>query len=99
MKKSILTCLLVFPLLTFSQEIKKGDVYNYGREIVDSMASEHMHGRGYVFGGDSIAANYIREEYKKLGLKSFNNNYSVKTAGKYIKLLLHLCQEQCAQKD
>ena len=38
--------------------------------IVDTMASESMHGRGYVNGGDSIAANYLKNEFKKIGLKS-----------------------------
>ena len=57
-----------------SQEIKKGDVYNYARKVVDTMASESMHGRGYVNGGDSIAANYLKTEFKKFGLKSFTDD-------------------------
>ncbi len=59
----------------FSQEIKKEAVYNYARKIVDTMASQSMHGRGYVNGGDSIAAQYIRNEYKKVGLKTFGDTY------------------------
>lgn len=39
------------------------------------MASESMHGRGYVNEGDKIAANYIRTEFKKFGLKSFTKDY------------------------
>lgn len=39
------------------------------------MASESMHGRGYVNGGDKIAANYIKTEFQKFGLKSFRENY------------------------
>lgn len=59
----------------FSQEIKKGEVYNYARKIVDTMASESMHGRGYVNDGDKIAANYIETEFKKFGLRSFTDDY------------------------
>ena len=74
---------ILFPFLFFyfttssliSQEIKKGEVYSYARKIVDTMASESMHGRGYVNGGDSIAANYIKTEFKKFGLKSFGDDY------------------------
>jgi len=72
-----------FPLLLsffitsslFSQEIKKSEAWQYARKIVDTMASESMHGRGYVNDGDKIAANYIRTEFQKLGLKSFTTDY------------------------
>src|SRR6218665_3885523 len=59
----------------FSQEIKKGDVYAYARKVVDTLASPVMHGRGYMNGGDSIAANYIKKEFKRFGLRSFSQNY------------------------
>ena len=77
LRKSLLTLLLhqLISLSLFSQEIKKGEVYSYARKIVDTMASESMHGRGYVNGGDSIAANYIKTEFKKFGLKSFGDDY------------------------
>ena len=65
----------LFSCNLFSQEIKKGEVYSYARKIVDTMASESMHGRGYVNGGDSIAANFIREEFMKIGLRSFETGY------------------------
>ncbi len=60
---------------SFSQEIKKGEAYTYARQIVDTMASASMHGRGYVNGGDSIAANYLKTEFQKLGLEKFTENY------------------------
>ena len=66
---------LFFTSSLISQEIKKGPVYNYARQIVDTLASESMHGRGYVNGGDSIAANYLRSEFNKFGLKSFTGDY------------------------
>lgn len=62
-------------LTLFAQEIKKGVAYDYARIIVDTLASKSMHGRGYVNGGDKIAANYIKSEFQKLGLKSFSDNY------------------------
>jgi aminopeptidase YwaD len=63
-------CFSVFP-----QEIKKGEVYLYARKVVDTLASESMHGRGYVNAGDSIAANYIKTEFKKAGLRFFTDDY------------------------
>jgi hypothetical protein len=43
--------------------------------IVDSLASEGMHGRGYVSGGDKTAAAFIRREFIKSGIKSFHKDY------------------------
>lgn len=34
-----------------------------------------MHGRGYVNEGDKIAANYIENEFKKIGLKPFREGF------------------------
>ena len=64
-----------FALSLFSQEIKKGEAYSYARKIVDTLASEGMHGRGYVNGGDSIAAHYLKNEFQKFGLKPFLGDY------------------------
>ncbi len=85
MSSKLLTPLLLFHFITlslFSQEIKNlraglagGEVYSYARKIVDTMASESMHGRGYVNGGDSIAANYLKNEFSRIGLKSFGSDY------------------------
>ncbi|OFY84834.1 MAG: hypothetical protein A3F72_19545 [Bacteroidetes bacterium RIFCSPLOWO2_12_FULL_35_15] len=71
----LLTLFLLFIFPSFSQEIKKGEVYSYARKIVDTLASKNMHGRGYINGGDSIAANYLKTEFRKFGLRSFNDDY------------------------
>ena len=68
-------CFFLLHTLLFSQEITKGDAYYYARKMVDTMASESMHGRGYVNDGDKIAANYIKTEYQKIGLKTFGKDY------------------------
>lgn len=67
----LLFCFLFFNLFSFSQ----GQVYQYARKIVDTLASESMHGRGYVNDGDKIAANYIRSEFQKSGLQSFQEDF------------------------
>ncbi|HEY6163218.1 MAG TPA: M28 family peptidase [Bacteroidia bacterium] len=63
--------LLLLPLFSLSQENQHGDVYNYARKIIDTLAAPGMHGRGYVSGGDSIAAKYIADRFAEFGLKSF----------------------------
>lgn len=75
MKKLLFTLSVFLGLNAFAQEIKKGERYQYARKIVDTMASESMHGRGYVNGGDAIAANYLKTEFQAARLKSFNDNY------------------------
>ncbi len=67
----LLFCFLFFNLFSFSQ----AEVYSYARKVVDTLASESMHGRGYVNDGDKIAANYLKAEFQKIGLKSFQEDY------------------------
>lgn len=42
------------------------------REIMDTLASPAMYGRGYVNNGTGIAAEYISQQMRKAGLKPFN---------------------------
>ncbi len=44
----------------------------YAKQVIDTLASPSMHGRGYVQKGDKIAANYISDQYKSFGLIPFN---------------------------
>lgn len=48
---------------------------DYAREAVNILASDSLKGRGYVENGDKLAADFIRSEFAKFGLKSFNNSY------------------------
>lgn len=76
MKRFFLTSFLLhFTLYTFSQIPVQGETYKYARSIVDTLASPEMHGRGYVSGGDSIAAHYLRAELKSLGVQPTGNDY------------------------
>lgn len=40
-----------------------------GRAITQTLCSPEFHGRGYVNGGDSIAAEFIAQNFDKIGLK------------------------------
>jgi len=54
---------------------------DYARYILDTLCSPAMHGRGYVEKGEKIAADFIAQEFEKLGLakvgKSYQQQYSV----------------------
>jgi aminopeptidase YwaD len=70
MKKYFL--LLFFVFISFSifpQDVK------YAHNIIDSLCSEHMHGRGYVNKGQEIAATFIAGEFTKDSLVFFGENY------------------------
>jgi aminopeptidase YwaD len=54
---------------TFAQDM------NYTKKLVEKLSSEEFHGRGYVNRGDSIAAVYLSEEMKSIGLNGFSDNY------------------------
>ncbi len=62
--------LFFYSSLSFGQT-----VLPYARSIVDTLSAPGMHGRGYVNDGHAIAAQFIAEEFKQLGLKSFGNGY------------------------
>jgi hypothetical protein len=54
-----------------------GTVYSQveqGRKTVETLCSPAFHGRGYVDGGDSIAAEFIAAEFKAMGCKFFDSN-------------------------
>lgn len=62
----VLIC-IVFPV--FSQDL------DYARAMVDSLCSVRMQGRGYVNHGDSLAADFIKNEFQKAGVKPFEKDY------------------------
>lgn len=45
------------------------------RRITETLCSPDFHGRGYVNGGDSIAAEFIKDEFEKRGLEKIGNSY------------------------
>lgn len=71
-----MTKTLLFSLLVLFASIDlRAQVLPYAKEVVKSLSSEDFHGRGYVHDGDKIAADFIRNEFRRFGLKSFTNDY------------------------
>lgn len=63
-------------LLPIANSFSQSDILRYAHQVVDTLASPSMHGRGYVNKGDSIAADYIKKEFEKFGLKSVGEEFS-----------------------
>ncbi len=61
MLRVILFVFLITPSFVFCQ-------LDQVRNWTKNLCSPEMHGRGYVSSGDSLAAEYLATEYKKLGL-------------------------------
>lgn len=64
----LLGCLLLATAL-YSQDT------NRIREHINKLSSPDMHGRGYAYGGDSIAAQYLIQQFEDLGVESFTQEY------------------------
>ncbi|UXP33040.1 M28 family peptidase [Reichenbachiella agarivorans] len=69
-KKLLLSFLFFFCLL-----VCQGQHLPYAKEVVQKLASPAFKGRGYVEKGEQIAAQYVAEEFEKIGLKPFKKSY------------------------
>jgi hypothetical protein len=45
------------------------------KSFVETLCSPQFHGRGYVDGGDSIAAHFIAKSFEEIGIKPFEGSY------------------------
>lgn len=70
MKNIILSLVLFLCALSASAQDT-----NYMRQVLRQLTSEQFKGRGYSFRGDSIAAEYIRKELRRLQVKPMADNY------------------------
>ena len=41
----------------------------YAQQIIDTLTSNHFHGRGYVNKGDFLASRFIAQQFKEIGLQ------------------------------
>ena len=48
---------------------------SYARKVIAKLASKEMRGRGYVKKGDRKASDYIAEEFRRIGLGSFQHDH------------------------
>ena len=66
--------LLIFAFIVFSLSCFSQDV-DYARDLVGKLAGADFYGRGYVNGGDSVAAAYIADQFTKNGLVPVDSSF------------------------
>lgn len=70
MKSSFLLLICVMAgLVVMSQDME------YTHKVIKELASEKYFGRGYVNKGDSIAADFLANEFENIGLKKYKESY------------------------
>ncbi|MEI7595726.1 MAG: M28 family peptidase [Bacteroidota bacterium] len=74
MKRSTFLILILIAIskISISQDLE------YTKRVVSKLASPEFKGRGYVEDGDKLAANYIIEEFKAVGIKPISKTYNQK---------------------
>jgi aminopeptidase YwaD len=62
-------------ILFVTHQICAAQQISYAKEVINTLCSESMKGRGYVDRGDRNAANYLASEFEKSGLKKYSETY------------------------
>ncbi len=94
LRSKILLLLFPFNLFGIPQYLYAFQT-EYAREVVNTLASDDFYGRGYVKNGDKKAAEFIKKEFERFGLLSFEDNYfqsfniSINTFPKQIQLSIN----------
>ena len=73
MKKALLLLAFSFYLIV-SSSLQAQDE-GYARRVIRSLSSSAMYGRGASYKGDSIAAAYLADEFRKMGVKPLAQGY------------------------
>lgn len=71
MKKTLLftfACLFLFSCASQNNS-------HYAKDTIKKLASPEFKGRGYAGRGDSIAAEFLRNEFREIGLEPLGNDY------------------------
>lgn len=58
-----------------SLKAPKSDEVDFAQEVVSKLCDPAMKGRGYAKNGDKLAADYIMNEFKTIGVKPFGTTY------------------------
>ncbi len=66
---------LIFVSFSFFSSTLYSQNIDYARKIIDTLTSEYFSGRGAVNEGEKKAAEYIKNQYRYLGLKPFDTGY------------------------
>ncbi len=66
---------ILFLFLVISLSGLKAQNIDYARQIIDTLTSSYFSGRGAVNEGEKKAAEYIANEFKKMGLEPISDSY------------------------
>ncbi|OWY22960.1 arginyl aminopeptidase [Sphingobacteriales bacterium UPWRP_1] len=66
---------LIYLLLLFVPAILPAQDLPYAKQVIDTLCSPYMAGRGYANQGDRKAANYIASQFTQWGAKPFGNDF------------------------
>jgi hypothetical protein len=75
MKRIVISIPVTFLLFFTLTSLVEAQDTQYVRKQLIQLTGPEMHGRGYYKQGDGIAARYIAEQFKQLGIKSFQPGY------------------------
>ena len=67
--RTILILLILPATVGIAQDI------SYAREVIKTLCSDELKGRGYVSNGDTKAAEFIAGEFEKIGVKKYSSDY------------------------
>ncbi len=74
MYKQFVTSSLII-ILFVTHQICAAQQVSYAKEVISTLCSEPLKGRGYVDHGDRNAANYLASEFEKSKLKKYSKSY------------------------
>lgn len=69
------TCLLCIILFTALLQTGNAQVLPYARHIVEVLTSDSLKGRGYIDRGDYLAAQFIKNEFEKIGAQPLTDTW------------------------
>lgn len=67
--------LTLFLLYCLSITVAQAQDLTYARHIIDTLTHPDLHGRGYVSKGHTKAAQYLANEWQRLGAQPIGNDY------------------------
>ncbi len=74
MRTGVLFLFIHLFIIGSAQEKEVGHT-KYARKVIKKLSSEKLYGRGYVKNGHLLAAQFLENEFRNIGLKKFGNSH------------------------
>ena len=66
---------LLFFICVFLPGILRAQDVEYARQVVQTLASDSMKGRGYIDDGDKLVSTFLKQEFEQLGLEAIDGSW------------------------